>query len=104
MYAIVQAGSKQFKVQKGDLIDVDLIEAQPGQQVDLSEVLLVCRDNGQVQIGAPKVPGCIVKAEHVADVKGTKITSLKYKKRKNEYRKFGHRQKYSRLKITDIQG
>jgi large subunit ribosomal protein L21 len=104
MYAIVKAGSKQFKVKKGDLIDVDLIEASPGQQVDLSEVLLLTRDDGQVQIGAPRVPGCVVKAEYVSEVKGSKITSLKYKKRKNEYRKFGHRQHYSRLKITDIQG
>ena len=104
MYAIVQAGSKQFTIKKGDVIDVDLIEAQEGQEVDLSEVLLISSDDGSVRVGAPFVPGCVVKAEYISEVKGKKITSLKYKKRKNEYRKFGHRQRYSQLKIVDIQG
>ena len=104
MYAIIQAGSRQFRVEKGDVIHVDCLDAQPGQQVDLQDVLMVSRDDGQVAIGAPMVPGCIVKAQYVAEVKGPKISSLKYKKRKNEYRKFGHRQRYAQLKIIDIQG
>ena len=104
MYAIIQAGSRQFRVEKGDVIHVDCLDAQPGQQVDLQDVLLVSRDDGQVVLGAPMVPGYVVKAQVVAEVKGPKITSLKYKKRKNEYRKFGHRQRYAQLKIVDIQG
>jgi large subunit ribosomal protein L21 len=103
MYAIIQAGSRQFRVKQGDVIHVDLLDAQPGQQVDLNNVLLLSRDDGSVTLGAPSVPGCVVKAEYVAEVKGPKITSLKYKKRKNEYRKFGHRQRYAQLKIVDIQ-
>lgn len=104
MYAIIQSGSKQFRIQKGDVIHVDCLEAQPGQQVDLNDVLLVSRDDGNVVLGAPVVPGCVVKAQYLAEVKGPKITSLKYKRRKNEYRKFGHRQRYAQLKIIDIQG
>ena len=103
MYAIIQAGSRQFRVKQGDVIHVDLLDAQPGQQVDLNNALLLSRDDGSVTLGAPSVPGCVVKAEYVAEVKGPKITSLKYKKRKNEYRKFGHRQRYAQLKIVDIQ-
>ena len=103
MYAIIQAGSRQFRVKQGDVIHVDLLDAQPGQQVDLNNVLLLSRDDGSVTLGAPSVAGCVVKAEYVAEVKGPKITSLKYKKRKNEYRKFGHRQRYAQLKIVDIQ-
>lgn len=103
MYAIIQAGSRQFRVKQGDVIHVDLLDAQPGQQVDLNNVLLVSRDDGSVTLGAPNVSGCVVKAEYMAEVKGPKITSLKYKKRKNEYRKFGHRQRYAQLKIVGIQ-
>ncbi len=104
MYAIIQAGSKQFRVQKGDVIHVDCLDAEPGKQVDLNDVLMVSNDDGSVVLGAPMVPGYVVKAQYVAEVKGPKISSLKYKKRKNEYRKFGHRQRYAQLKIVDIQG
>lgn len=104
MYAVIQSGSRQFKVQKGDVIHVDLLEGEPGQQIDLNEVLMISRDDGNVVLGTPNVVGSVVKAQYVAEVKGPKITSLKYKKRKNEYRKFGHRERYAQLKILDIQG
>ena len=103
MYAIIQAGSRQFRVKKGDIIHVDLLDAQPGQEVDFSSVLFLSQEDGTMTLGAPTVPGCVVKAQYVAEVKGPKITSLKYKKRKNEYRKFGHRQRYAQMKIVDIQ-
>ena len=103
MYAIIQAGSRQFRVKKGDLIHVDLLNAQPGQEVEFGNVLLLSQEDGSVTLGAPTVPGCVVKAQYIAEVKGPKITSLKYKKRKNEYRKFGHRQRYAQIKIIDIQ-
>ena len=104
MYAIIQCGSRQFRVSKGDVIQVDRIDAQPGQEVTLQDVLFVSRGEGQVIVGAPVVSGCVVKAQYLTEVKGPKITSLKYKQRKNQYRKFGHRQRYAQLKILDIQG
>ena len=103
MYAIIQAGSRQFRVKQGDVIHVDLLDAQPGQEVSFDNVLLLSREDGSVTLGAPTVPGCVVKAQYLAEIKAPKITSLKYKKRKNEYRKFGHRQRYAQMKITDIQ-
>ena len=104
MYAVVESGSKQYRVQKGDVIQVELVDGELGQVVDLANVLLVAGDDGQVRMGKPTVAGCVVKAECLAEVKGEKITSMKYKQRKNERRKFGHRQRYSQLRIVDITG
>ena len=102
MYAIVQVGSKQFLVKKGDKICVDLFDAKAGQEVDLENVLLISEGEGKVQIGTPTLSGKVVKARYIAEVKGPKVTSLKYKKRKNYCRKFGHRQRYAQLEILDI--
>lgn len=102
MYAIVQAGSRQFQVKKGDLIHVDLVSAQVGQEVELKDVLFLAKEDGSVLLGKPTIPGCLVKAQYVAEVKGPKVVGVKYKQRKNERRKFGHRQRYAQLKITDI--
>lgn len=104
MYAVIESGSKQYRVQKGDVIQVELVGVEPGQDVDLPNVLLVCGDDGQPTMGKPTIAGCVVKAQCLAEVKGEKITSVKYKKRKNERRKFGHRQRYSQLKILEITG
>lgn len=103
MYAIIKTGSKQYRVAPGDIICVELLDALPGQQVELRDVLCVSQDDGNVRVGFPTVPNCVVKAEYLADVQGPKITSVKYKQRKNQYRKFGHRQQLAQLKITDIQ-
>ena len=102
MYAIVQTGSKQYRVKKGDVIHVELLDGQPGQMVDLKDVLLVANEGGEVRMGQPTVQGCVVKAQYISEVSGPKIHSMKYKRRKGEYRKFGHRQRYAQLKIVDI--
>lgn len=102
MYAIVKSGSKQFQVKKDDVISVDLLEAQIGQDVELKNVLMLVQEDGSVQLGKPTIPGCVVKAQYVSQVKGPKVFGVKYKQRKNEYRKFGHRQKYAQLRIIDI--
>ena len=102
MYAIVQSGSKQFFVRKGDLIHVDLLDAQIGLEVELKDVLLVVIEEGTIQLGKPTLSGCVVKAHYMAEVKGPKINGLKYKQRKNTYRSWGHRQRYAQLKILDI--
>lgn len=104
MYAIIRSGSKQYKVKKNDVILVELLDAEPGKSVEFRDVLLVTDGNGKVKIGKPTVNGSVVKGQFLSIAKGPKIESLKYKKRKNEYRKFGHRQKYSQVQILDIQG
>lgn len=101
MYAIFQTGGKQYRVQKGDVIDVELISGEMGGQVEFKDVLLV-NDGSVTHVGAPRVEHFIVHAEFMGEVKGPKVIAFKYKKRKNYRRKVGHRQRYARVKITDI--
>lgn len=101
MYAIIKSGGKQYRVKKDDVIDVELLGLEPGEKVEFNDVLFINND-GSPTIGQPTVSGFTVKGELVDIVKGPKITSLKYKKRKQQRRKFGHRQRYARVKIVDI--
>ena len=103
MYAIIETGGKQYKVEKNDIIDIELIDTAEDGKVEFTNVLFI--NNGtSMQIGAPYLTQSAVKAELVAEVKGPKVVSFKYKKRKGYRRKVGHRQRYSRVKITDIIG
>ena len=102
MYAIIQTGSKQYKVKKGDVINVELVDGEVGKPVEFCDVLFFSDESGKATVGKPAVSGCAVQGQYMTIAKGPKVTSIKYKKRKNEYRKFGHRQKYSQVKITDI--
>ncbi len=104
MYAIIRSGSKQYKVRKDDVILVELLDSEQGQSFEFNDVLLVADGAGKVTVGMPLVAGSKVIGQYVQEAKGPKIESLKYKKRKNQYRKFGHRQRYSQVKILDIQG
>lgn len=102
MYAIIQSGSKQYRVSEGDQIDVELLkEAEIDSEVTFDNVLLVAKEEKHL-IGSPTVSGAFVKGVYLGDVKGEKITSMKYKRRKQERLKFGHRQKYARVKITEV--
>jgi large subunit ribosomal protein L21 len=104
MYAIFRSGSKQYRVKKGDVIRVELLKQAPGEAVEFRDVLYIADTAGKVRVGAPTVSGCTVKAEYLDQVKGPKIHAVKYKRRKNQVRKFGHRQRYSEVKIVDITG
>lgn len=102
MYAIIKTGGKQYKVAPGDIIDVELLDANLGDQVQF-DVLFV-NDGASQLVGAPLVEGASVKGELLDWVGGPKVTSVKYKRSHHQYRKFGHRQKYSRVKITEVSG
>lgn len=102
MYAIIKTGGKQYKVAPGDFVDVELLDADFGAQVQF-DVLFV-NDGSKQFVGAPVVEGAVVAGEIVDTVSGPKVTSVKYKPRQNQRRKFGHRQKYTRVKITEISG
>lgn len=104
MYAIIETGGKQFRVEKGDVIEIELIDAQQaGEQVEFKNVLFLNTGN-DVKIGNPHVNQSIVKAEFLQETRGPKVIAFKYKERKPIRRKVGHRQRYSRVKITDIIG
>ncbi|MCH9609217.1 MAG: 50S ribosomal protein L21 [Chlamydiales bacterium] len=99
-YAIFKSGSKQYMVKAGDVVDVELIEAD--KTVEFKDVLYL-KDGKKVKVGSPTVAKAVVKAEVVDQVRGPKVISYKYKKRKNYRRKVGHRQDYTRVKITGVE-
>lgn len=101
VYAIIRSGGKQYRVEKEGLVDVEIIEGEPGSIVEFPEVLFV-NDGQNAHFGSPHVKNFFVKGEIVGEIGGPKITSIKYKIRKNERRKWGHRQHYTRIKIVDI--
>lgn len=100
MYAIIQTGGKQYRVAKGDIIDVELLKEEKSK-VSFKEVVLY-HDGKKAEVGVPTVGDCVVQAEILEETKGPKVIAFKYKKRKSSSTKIGHRQKYSRVKITEI--
>jgi large subunit ribosomal protein L21 len=103
MYAIIETGGKQYRVEKGDIIDVELLGSNSGGKVEFKHVLFI--NNGSaVKIGNPHIAKGAVQGELVQEVRGPKVIAFKYKQRKSYRRKVGHRQRYSRVKITEIVG
>jgi large subunit ribosomal protein L21 len=102
MYALMEFKGKQYKAEKGALLSVDKIDAEPGSALDIDSVLLVSGDT--VSVGAPYVQGAKVRAVVEAHEKAKKIIVFKYKPKKDYRRKQGHRQQYSVIKIQDIVG
>ena len=102
VYAIVKTGGHQYRVAPGDTITVEKLEAEPGANVELGDVLMVMDDNKGVQIGSPFVSGAKVLARVVSQGKGEKLIVFKYKPKKRYRRKTGHRQSLTRLSITEI--
>jgi|SRR5512147_2930716 large subunit ribosomal protein L21 len=103
MYAIIETGGKQYRVEKDDVIDVELLESEKGKSVEFTNVLFF-NDGKNAKVGSPYVAKAVVKGELLMESKGPKVISFKYKQRKGVRRKVGHRQKYHRIKITEITG
>jgi large subunit ribosomal protein L21 len=101
MFAVIRTGSKQYKVQEGDTIDVELLDVEPGQSAVFHEVLLIA--NGEaVSVGQPTVSGASVTGEVLGEIKGDKVIAFKYKRRQGYHRTVGHRQRRLRVKIGKI--
>jgi large subunit ribosomal protein L21 len=101
MYAIFRALGKQFKAEKGQTLQLPLMDAEPGTNLTFDEVLLTS-DGDQIKAGTPVVKGATVHAEVVGLVKGQKIMVFKFKRRKGYRRKTGHRAKFTEVRITDV--
>jgi len=102
MYAIIETGGKQYRVEKGDIIDVELLgQLDNGSKVEFKEVLFLNNGNKSI-VGTPHIAQCLVNGEFIEQVKGPKVIAYKYKERKNVRKKVGHRQKYARVRITEI--
>ena len=102
MYALMEFMGKQYKAEKGALLQVDKMDVEPGETVDINSVLLVSGD--KITVGAPYVQGAKVCAVVEGHKKAKKIIVFKYKSKKDYRRKQGHRQQYSLIKIEDIVG
>ena len=102
MYALMEFKGKQYKAEKGAVLEVDKIDAAPGSVVDIDSVLLVSGE--KVSVGTPYVEGARVQAVVEDHKKAKKIIVFKYKSKKDYRRKQGHRQQYSVIKIQDIVG
>ena len=103
MFAIVETGGKQYQASVGDLLEIEKIAGDPGNEVELDQVLLVSDENG-VRVGTPLVEGAKVKAEVTEHGRGPKIIVFKMRRRKNYRRKQGHRQAFTQVRITAIEG
>jgi large subunit ribosomal protein L21 len=102
MYAVIETGGKQYKVAKNDVILIDTISAKQGGEVKISKVLLIS-EGGAVHVGNPHVKGSHVVCEVLGNIRGDKVVAFKYKKRKSEKKKIGHRQELLKLKVKEIE-
>ena len=102
VYAVIETGGKQYKVSEGDEIFIEKLEVEDGATVTFDKVLAVGGET--LSVGAPYVAGATVEASVVKSGKGKKIYVFKYKAKKNEKKKIGHRQAYTKIRITKIAG
>jgi len=100
MFAVIRTGGKQYKVAKDDVLAVEKLDGEAGAAVTFGEVLML--GGGAVKTGAPLVSGASVTAEILEQGKGEKVVAFKKKRRKNTHRKRGHRQCFTKVKITEI--
>jgi large subunit ribosomal protein L21 len=102
VYAIIRAGGKQYRVEKGDVVRVERLEGEVGSSVTLDEVLFVSAGEGDVKVGSPQVEGASVTGTVVEQSRGAKIRIFKYKKRKHYRRTRGHRQHVTAVRIDAV--
>lgn len=100
MYAIIETGGKQYKVEQGDVVFIEKLNVEAGDAVTFDKVLVVGGDD--IKVGAPYVEGATVSANVVKNGKDKKIIVYKYKPKKGYHKKQGHRQPYTKVEITAI--
>jgi large subunit ribosomal protein L21 len=99
-YAVIETGGKQYRVQQGDVLDVELLKVEAGASVEFD--VLAVSNGSELSIGTPVVSGAKVKASVIEDLRGKKIYSFKKKRRKGYRRKIGHRQDLTKIKVEEI--
>jgi large subunit ribosomal protein L21 len=102
MFAVIRTGGKQYRVSPNDIIQIERIAGEPGDIIELGDVLLLGGGDGAPKAGSPAIAGALVAAEVVEQFRGEKIVVFKKKRRKNYRRKNGHRQELTLLRITEI--
>ncbi|MBS1718839.1 MAG: 50S ribosomal protein L21 [Armatimonadetes bacterium] len=102
MYAIVKTGGKQFKAAENEIIVVEKLDGEVGTKVEMTEVVLIANGD-KVKVGSPLVTGAKVVGTIVRQAKGPKIVAFNYKAKKNERKRWGHRQQYTQVRIEKIE-
>lgn len=103
MYAVIETGGKQYRVQEGDVVFVEKLDVAEGEKVELSKVLLISNEDNLL-VGKPYIEGAKVEATVLEQGKAKKVIIFKYKPKKDSRKKQGHRQPYTKLKIEKIVG
>ncbi len=101
MYAVIETGGKQYRVNQGDVVRVELLPDEVGSSLSLEAVNLVATQD-MVHVGTPTVEGAVVRATVLEHGRGSKVIAFKKKRRKGYRRKIGHRQQFTALKIDEI--
>lgn len=102
MYAVLTTGGKQYRVQEGDVIYVEKLNAEVESTVEFNEILVVA-NNGEIKVGKPVVEGAKVLGKVLAQGKAKKVVVFKYKRKKDYRRKAGHRQPYTKIQVEKIE-
>jgi large subunit ribosomal protein L21 len=103
MYAVIETGSKQYRVSAGDTVQVERLPIEVGKTVTFERVLLI-NNAGKVSTGAPTVAQATVEGDLVEHIRGEKVVAFKMKRRKGYHKKIGHRQELSVVRIKEIKG
>jgi large subunit ribosomal protein L21 len=101
MYAVLETGSKQYRVAAGDTLEIERLAVEAGQPFTFDRVLLVNND-GKISVGTPTVSGASVVADVVEHKRGKKVTTFKMKRRKGYHKTIGHRQELTVVKVKEI--
>jgi large subunit ribosomal protein L21 len=101
MYAIVKTGGKQYKAAQNDIIIIEKLEGEAGTAIELGEVVMTV-DGDNTVVGSPFIKGALVRGEIVRQCKSKKINAFNYKPKKNERKRWGHRQPETHVRITEV--
>jgi large subunit ribosomal protein L21 len=101
MYAVIATGGKQYRVEQGAVLRIELLKAEVGSTVEFSEVLMVA-DGDKITVGTPRLVGSKVSATVESHGKGDKVSIVKFRRRKHYLRMKGHRQQYTQVRVTGI--
>jgi len=100
MYAVIKSGDKQYKVTKGQIVEVELLKAKAGEEVKFD--VLMTGEGAEIKVGNPVLESASVKGKVLGEIKADKVVAYRYAAKKNIRKKQGHRQAYTRVQITDI--
>jgi large subunit ribosomal protein L21 len=103
MYAVIKTGGKQYRVAQGEYLKVEKLEGNEGDTIELDQVLMIA-DGANLKIGSPTLDGGKVTAIIKSHGRGKKVEIMKFRRRKHHQKKTGHRQSYTEIEITAING